>query len=330
MSMYKCKICGNAHNNRTFLAREMMYGYRDTFDYLECSKCGCVQILEFPPDMSRYYPDDYYSYNAVRSAESRNPLKTKLRQLRDSSVVFGKGGLGKLIGKLRPSGCLASLSRIPGLKKTSRILDVGCGDGWLPYSLKEIGFDNVLGVDPYIKEQIDYSNGLKIIKGRIQEIDGEWDLIIFNQSFEHIPDQLDTLLAVCGLLATGGVCLINIPVASSYAWKHYGANWVALDAPRHFFLHSYKSINISAEKAGLTLTDAVRLMSDESPFWGSEQYIRDIPLKAENSYCVNPSKSIFTKSDITAFKRKAGEVNKQGLADGGSFYFKKGGGRAAS
>jgi len=32
--------------------REMMYGFRDEFIYIECSECGCLQIAEIPEDIS--------------------------------------------------------------------------------------------------------------------------------------------------------------------------------------------------------------------------------------------------------------------------------------
>src|SRR6266852_6035050 len=68
-----CKVCGNASGNKTHLAREMMFGLRNEFEYLECGCCGCVQLVAPPEDMAKYYPKDYYSYqhhgwlmNAIR------------------------------------------------------------------------------------------------------------------------------------------------------------------------------------------------------------------------------------------------------------------------
>ncbi|MHA1195491.1 MAG: hypothetical protein ACTSRH_05160 [Promethearchaeota archaeon] len=46
----------------------------------------------------------------------------------------------------------------------SRILDVGCGAGNYLYVLKEIGYKNLLGIDPYLEHNIKYQNGLIIKK----------------------------------------------------------------------------------------------------------------------------------------------------------------------
>ena len=61
-----CRICGNASDNRAHVAREMMFGTRERFDYVECARCGCLQIRDVPADLSPYYPADYYSLAAPR------------------------------------------------------------------------------------------------------------------------------------------------------------------------------------------------------------------------------------------------------------------------
>jgi len=65
----------------------------------------------------------------------------------------------------------------------------------------------------------------------------KFDLIISNHSFEHISDQLETLLKVRKILSENDVCLIRMPVKAEYIWNRYGANWVKIDAPRHFLIH---------------------------------------------------------------------------------------------
>lgn len=54
-----CRICGNLENNRQFQVREMYFGFGEEFAYSECSACGCLQIVEIPTDMARYYPANY-------------------------------------------------------------------------------------------------------------------------------------------------------------------------------------------------------------------------------------------------------------------------------
>lgn len=318
----KCRICGKSGNHQTVMVREMMFGLKEEFPYFYCSHCECLQIAEIPGDMSKYYRSDYYSFSSDPSRLYQNPLKNIVRRLRDNFAVFNKGLLGKCIHSVFPAETdLGSLSGM-SLTKQSQILDVGCGTGFLLYFLKEAGFKNVVGVDPYIEGDIEYKNRLKVYKRGIRDVEGEWDLIMFHHSFEHVADPGETLHIVAKALAPGGWCLLRVPVVSSHAWEHYRADWVQLDAPRHFHLHSPKSIRMMAERENLKLEKIVYDSSDLQ-FWGSEQYRKDIPLMSDLSYGVNPAKSIFSSSEILAFKQKAKRLNRESLGDQAAFYLRK-------
>ncbi|MFT2010391.1 class I SAM-dependent methyltransferase [Pontibacter sp. 13R65] len=160
----------------------------------------------------------------------------------------------------------------------TRLLDMGCGIGGYTYPLYELGMKKVMGADPFIPATIVYPNGFKVQKSYISDIEGQWDVIIYNHSFEHVPDPLENLLAVEQLLAPDGTCVIRIPTVSSYAWEHYSTDWFQLDAPRHFFLHSIESMNVLAGKAGLEVVDVV-YDSTAAQFIHSEKYRQDIPLQ---------------------------------------------------
>ena len=236
-------------------------------------------------------------------------------------ALFGEGLAGKLLSVVFPEPKLPLVSRMHVHRGTS-LLDVGCGAGQLLYTMRERGMEKVLGVDPYIAHDLRYENGLTISKGSVHNQEGQWDVIMFNHSFEHMADPLPTLQAVYRLLKPGGQCMIRIPTVSSYAWEQYRENWVQLDAPRHFFLHSRESVELLATQAGLSLEEVV-YDSTGFQFWASEQYVRDIPLHDPRSYGTNPSVSIFSKAQIRAWNKQAVELNKQGRGDAAAFYLRK-------
>lgn len=316
-----CKICNNPEGNEVYEVKEMQFGLRERFTYFQCSQCECLQIADVPADMSAYYPSNYYSFLSSSPEKSQNSIIRWIKTQRNRYAVFGRGIPGRLFYKFFPAGKLRMLSQI-GLTEESSILDVGCGSGTILYDLKELGFKHLLGVDPYITEDIEYKNGLKILKKYIHELDGKWDLIMFHHSFEHIPDPLETMQSVSELLTEGGVCLIRIPTVSSYAWEHYRENWVQLDAPRHFFLHSVKSVSLLSDKAGLSL-EMIVYDSNEFQFWGSEQYMRDIPLYNPQSQSFGPSRSLFSDKEIAGFRQKAIELNQNNQGDACAFYLQK-------
>jgi len=316
----KCKICKNSTSLKEYTVREMMFGLKEEFLYFQCGDCNCLQIADIPTDMQKYYPSNYYSY-APPSSNTTSGIKELLKQKRNSYAVFNKGVLGKLMYKRFPSVEFRSLSEVP-LTKDSKILDVGCGSGGFLLELQKIGFKNLSGVDPYVDKDIEYDNGLKIYKKSIHEVEEKKDVIMFHHSFEHLSDPLETLQSVSKLLNKEGYCIIRVPTTSSYAWKHYKENWVQFDAPRHFFIYSKESMYFLADKTSLILKKIV-YDSTGFQFWGSEQYLKDIPLRDAKSYANNPEESIFSDSEIKAFEAKAKELNDKGEGDMCAFLLMK-------
>ncbi|MFL9844364.1 class I SAM-dependent methyltransferase [Flavobacterium rhizosphaerae] len=314
----ECRVCGNSNNNKAYQVKEMMFGFKDNFSYYQCSECDCLQIAQIPENISKYYPENYYSFSG--GIKKENFIKRFIRNKRNEYAVFSRGIIGKFLIKYFPDATFRLLSNFP-LKKNSRVLDVGCGGGLFLNYLANIGFTNLTGADPFIADDISY-DVVKIYKQSIHQIQGEWDLIMFHHSFEHISDPLETLKSVAGRLTQNGHCLIRIPVASGYAWEHYRENWVQLDAPRHFFLHTKKSMEKLVAGAGLKIKEIV-YDSTDFQFWGSEQYIKGIPLFDEKSYAVNPSASIFSKEEIHSFKEKAVQLNNKNRGDMCAFIISK-------
>lgn len=315
-----CKICGNSENNKLYQIKEMFFGYRDKFEYFECQKCGCLQILNIPHNLYKYYPNDYYSY---KKNFSRN-IKRYFGKKRDEYVIFKKGLFGNIINHIAPSVYFEKMARANlEFDINTEILDVGCGSGLMLHSFSDIGFTKLTGVDPFIEDDI--INGyVKIYKKYIHELPANsiYDLIIFNHSFEHINDQLETLVKVSEILHDKGVCIISMPMKTNYIWKKYGTYWVQIDAPRHFILHTLKSFELLVKKSGLSIRDFY-FDSGGFQFYASEQYMRNIHLKSGNSYYINPKRSIFTSKQIKNFNSKAKELNRKNEGDTATFYLVK-------
>lgn len=314
MNTFVCRVCANYQGNLYHSTLEMMLGFRDVYNYVECGSCGCLQIEKYPDSIQKYYPDNYYSYRRPQF-RGRN-FKQKMIDLRDRHDLGFSNFLGRLLSVFRPNNEFINLSRY-GLKPDSKILDVGCGYGGFLIKLRDLGFSNLFGIDPFC-EPDNHIDGVQIFKMDMSEVNGIFDFIMLNHSFEHMPkprQQFDHLLR---LLSHDGVCMVRVPVASSYAWKYYKTNWVQLDAPRHFYLHTPKSIKILADQAGLELFD-VRYDSTYFQFTGSEMYSRNISLKEAESQSAN----IFSRRDIKRYQRKADKLNANGLGDQAVFYLRK-------
>jgi len=310
----------------------MQFGLRDEFEYFECSKCGCLQIGKIPIDLSKYYPTDYYSYRI--SGPSIEHPKTGIRAVRVKLILkilsrhyfFDKNSLGDWVAN---RSCVAGdypywvrHKRIKlKLRSDSSILDVGCGTGKLLLDLQLLGFSNLVGVDPFLKEDIHYPNGVRVLSKDIRQLNQQFDFVMLHHSFEHMPDPLETLRKAYELVKPGHYLLLRIPLAGSFAWRKYGVDWVALDAPRHLFLHTRESIQILASHAGFEVADIV-YDADGFGHWGSELYLRDIRLTHEQSPWIN-KENTFTKEELAQFAELDEQLNETGEADCGAFFLYK-------
>jgi hypothetical protein len=108
----------------------------------------------------------------------------------------------------------------------------------------------------------------------------------------------------------------------NFAWEKYGVNWVQLDPPRHIFLYTERAFRDLAERAGF-IVERVVYDSETFQFFGSEQYIKDIPLTDPRSYRGVISESIFTQSQIDEWEALAAKLNAEGRGDQACFYLTK-------
>ena len=91
----------------------------------------------------------------------------------------------------------------------------------------------------------DKNDEITLKTGTIFDIAGQFELIMFHHCFEHMEQPFGILEKVYSILRDkNSYCMIRIPISTCYAFERYNENWVQLDAPRHFFLHSPNSMEI--------------------------------------------------------------------------------------
>lgn len=321
-----CRICGNRENNPVHRTREMMFGTRDAFDYLECGACGTLQICEIP-DLARYYPKDYYSLNAEETggaAQSLSKIRLAARYA-GNFLLNRRNRVSRLINRkqTRFQKFFPDYLKEPllGLNFDSKILDFGCGSGKLLQTLYYYGFRNLTGADAFIERDIFYPNGVTIYKLALPEIEPFFDLVMLHHSFEHLPDPYESLREIYRLLPPGKFCLIRIPL-KAFAWEKYGVNWVQLDPPRHLFLYTEKSFRFLAEKIGFEIPKVV-YDSDVFQFYGSELYARNIAMNEKTDADGNNFADDINAAQIRRWEREADKLNRENRGDQACFYLRK-------
>ncbi|WP_373693518.1 class I SAM-dependent methyltransferase [[Mycobacterium] burgundiense] len=293
----------------------MMFGVREHFEYFVCAGCDTLQILDAleGDELLRHYPENYYSYTAADQPRVSRWLVTQHDsfKLRSGGRLFGRllatplldGVVRALLGGDVP----AMLARL-AIDRDARILDVGCGGGELLDRLRRVGFTQLTGADPYLPADGATPGGTPLLKRELAEVTGEFDVIMFNHSLEHMLDPIAALQLARERLAAGGRCLARVPTTSSEAWEVYGADWVQIDAPRHVFVPSRHGMSVAAEQAGLrvetTLDD-----SSLGQFLGSEAYRRDVPVTDPKIL------RLFGPRQLWQWEQRAVDLNRAGRGD---------------
>ncbi|MGQ0673131.1 MAG: methyltransferase domain-containing protein [Hyphomicrobium sp.] len=110
----------------------------------------------------------------------------------------------RLLDRLEPLGPLSS----------KRLLEVGCARGWFLEAARSRGM-HVCGIEPQDSNRAAArALGFDVAAGFFPEAAGgrgPFDVIVFNDVFEHLPDPVVGIRAVADLLAGGGIAVINLP-----------------------------------------------------------------------------------------------------------------------
>jgi len=304
--MNVCRIC-DGPGGATYRIPDAMFGTREAYRYFQCSACECLQIEEVPDDLSRHYPPAYYSFSSPRTR--RASLR---RRLVDRWAYERRGGpIARFLHRRHPNPDLCRLREL-GVVRADAILDVGCGNGQRVVDLRRAGFTAAEGIDAFLPADVVVDERVVARRKSLEDVSDRFKLIMFHHVLEHLPDPHAALRAARERLHPAGAVLIRVPTVSSLAWEEYREHWVQIDAPRHLYLHSTRSLEVLARRAGFSVT-RVEHDSTGFQFWGSEQVRRGIPLVRAGADRWDAG--LFSTRDHARFKRRARELNDAGRGD---------------
>jgi SAM-dependent methyltransferase len=230
------------------------------------------------------------------------------------SMLRGRGTAG-MVGRAVPvrrvqtmATILESIARVPG-PRPRRVLDVGSGSGMVPLAVSLAGDVEVLGIDPFAAGDRRLGAHAELRAVSLDEVTGEFDLVMLHHSLEHMLDPLDSLCDARRLLSDDGVVLVRVPTASSRAWEEYRTDWIQLDPPRHVWIPSRPGMASLARRAELEIV-ATYDDSNEFQFWGSEQARRGIALMDPCSHFLDARASGFSARELREFRRRSRALNR--------------------
>lgn len=212
MEYVACDLCGSVDTRRVYRVRDTNYGTAGEFDIVQCAACRLV-YLNPRPDSARHaeiYPEA--TYDPFGEIDQVHPRPNAMQRARAR-------GLTRIIG-------------------TGRVLDVGCGTGLFLQAMRDAGWE-CRGVEPSPRasEFARTRLQLDVRQGTLFDVDAteSFDLITFWDVLEHTPSPRAVLGRAHELLLPRGFVAISLPNWDSIERRIFGAEWIALDAPRHFY-----------------------------------------------------------------------------------------------
>jgi len=135
-------------------------------------------------------------------------------------------------------------------KSKGKLLDVGCGWGWLLAETKKRGW-LALGVDP-AEAALRYcrSQGLKVQKSLAGIPSGTVDVITSLQTIEHETNPLAHLAGIRRLLKNDGLLVLTTPNYNSWTRKLIGKYWFGYRHLEHLYFFSPAALRNLLIKAG--------------------------------------------------------------------------------
>jgi SAM-dependent methyltransferase len=210
MSQFKqlvrpCPICDNQKGeilHKQFFSLRSDSPLPSEYEVVFCTGCGFV-YADTPANQAVY--NEYY---------------TLLSKYEDLVIASGSGIENYDYNRLEFTA--DTIKRIlPDF--SSAILDMGCANGGLLRSLKQLGYHNISGIDPSkICNKHVTSLGINCVEGDIfsttfNQISEKFDCIVLTHVLEHIYDLSKAIDNLSAKLNKNGILFIEVPDASRYS-----------------------------------------------------------------------------------------------------------------
>lgn len=248
-------MCGSAGRALHTGLRDRLYAAPGEWTLMQCENPSCklawLSPMPAKEDLGRLY-ENYFTHEDERPAwESRAPMyRAWVMAGAAYRAAIGKTNMGQA---RRRAEAMYLDDLAPG-----HVLDVGCGDGENLARLRQRGW-HTLGqeMDLGAAQRASQKRGLDVRVGDLAELrlpSASFDAVTLSHVIEHVLDPV-ALLAECRrLLKPGGKFVALTPNLLGFGHDVFGANWVALDPPRHLYLFGPATLAQVAQKAGFAKT----------------------------------------------------------------------------
>jgi SAM-dependent methyltransferase len=158
--------------------------------------------------------------------------------------------------------------------KPGKILDIGCGPGFLlsalPNGWTKTGIEPSQAAVGHAREHAD------VLMGQFMDIEvspASFDVVVMHHVIEHMENPVAAIGKVLRTLKPGGVLLLGTPDFDSVCARRFGANYRMLHDQTHISLFSRESMTLLLEDYGFII-DRVELPFFETRHFTEENMLR--------------------------------------------------------
>jgi 2-polyprenyl-3-methyl-5-hydroxy-6-metoxy-1,4-benzoquinol methylase len=232
-----CILCGSA--NRTVLYS------RNEWKVYKCIECN-LGVLDPQPDneeLASLYQQEYFQSNYNDKLLLDSPeMKQRLKQEKHRVRFFRK------------------------LKKSGKVLDIGCGRGYFLLACQKRGYE-VEGIDISTDASIYVSKELKIPVhvGDVNSInlpEKSFDVITMWHSLEHTVDPNVYMQITRRWLKDDGLLVVDVPNYASHDAIKTWNNWLGWQIPYHFYHFTKSSLFLLLSKHGFSVIRKKHYLSE--------------------------------------------------------------------
>ncbi|MCB0997666.1 MAG: methyltransferase domain-containing protein [Acidimicrobiales bacterium] len=175
-------------------------------------------IVEVP--IPTYYGDEICRVNGI--AYARDIMIDTVRH-RLGRTGFGSGDVGRVTEpyayKPSPHSSHGRVLQFMQSRAPMRVLDVGCGPGWLAEALMAQGH-HVTGVDlaedPGARDRMHHFVQADLERGLPDEVGGDFDVVLAADVIEHVRTPQQLLQQMADRLKPGGTVIASVPNISHW------------------------------------------------------------------------------------------------------------------
>lgn len=234
-----CPVCASTDHQREPLRHRLPlsvagvpadFGTTD-FELIRCRRCTLAFKWPLPPE------DEINRCYEAADAHHWEPASPQIRRFDEFAATIAQH------------------------QSAGRILDVGCSSGdfldYLPDGYEKFGVEPGKAAAASAE-----SKGISILGPDLTAVDAAtvdpFDVIVTFDVIEHVPEPVDFLRSICGLLSDGGIACILTGDTDCLGWQLEGGDYWYSALPEHLTFFNKASLTEAASRADLRLVSFER------------------------------------------------------------------------